>query len=371
MRTPDDVERAAIVELGGKSPRFRLRRFKDVTIDGSARYLIKGLIPAAGLVVVYGAPKSGKSFFAFDMTMAIARGRDYRGRRVKRGPVVYLGLEGAKGWEARFAAYRRGMAESEDPAFYLVTDKADLIADHGTLIDCIKAQIKGGTPAAVVIDTLNRSLNGSESKDDDMSRYIRAADTIRDAFNCAVVVVHHSGIETSRPRGHTSLTGAADTQIKVERDGAGNIIATVEWMKDGPDGGVIASRLESVEIGRDEDGDPVTSCIIVPVEGIASPAMAERKARLPKAATTALRALRKAVSEAGQPAPASNHVPDNVPVVTGDVWREYAYRAGISSSTEPRARQQAFRRGWDYLVGAGLVGAWEPYVWEVHREANR
>ena len=60
-------------------------------------------------------------------------------------------------------------------------------------------------PAAVAIDTLNRSLAGSESSDEDMAAYIRAADAIRDAFNCAVVIVHHCGHEGTRPRGHLSL----------------------------------------------------------------------------------------------------------------------------------------------------------------------
>jgi hypothetical protein len=37
-------------------------------------------------------------------------------------------------------------------------------------------------------------------------------------------------------------------------------------MKDGPEGDMIASRLEQEEVGTDEDGDPITSCVIVPVE---------------------------------------------------------------------------------------------------------
>jgi RecA-family ATPase len=58
---------------------------------------------------------------------------------------------------------------------------------------------------AVVLDTLNRSLNGSENSDEDMGKYIKATAAIREAFNCAVLVVHHCGVNDSRPRGHTSL----------------------------------------------------------------------------------------------------------------------------------------------------------------------
>jgi hypothetical protein len=65
----------------------------------------------------------------------------------------------------------------------------------------------------------------------------------------------------SSTRGHTSLTGAAEAQLAVKRDTAGNVLVTVEWMKDGPEGDVIVSRLEVVEeVGLDGDGDPIASC---------------------------------------------------------------------------------------------------------------
>ena len=71
-----------------------------------------------------------------------------------------------------------------------------------------------------MIDTLNRSLTGSENDPEDMAKYIAAADRIRAAFRCSVLVVHHCGIAGSRPRGHTSLAGADDAQIAIERDEA-------------------------------------------------------------------------------------------------------------------------------------------------------
>ena len=75
-----------------------------------------------------------------------------------------------------------------------------------------------------------------------MSNYVRAADAIRDAFGCAVLIVHHCGINDLRPRGHTSLTGAADAQIAVKRDINGTIGVTVEFLKDGEAGETIASN---------------------------------------------------------------------------------------------------------------------------------
>ena len=192
--------------------------------------------------------------------MHVALGRTYRGRKVRKGTVVYLALEGGNGFRCRVEAWRREhLADYDDKVtFYLLTVPVDLIADYNELIEAIKAQLNGPVDA-VVIDTLNRSLNGSENDSEDMAAYIRAADRIRTTFSCTVAIVHHCGIDGSRPRGHTSLTGAADAQLMVERDAADNITVTVEFMKDGPQGDTIVSRLKIVEVGTDEDGDAITS----------------------------------------------------------------------------------------------------------------
>ena len=174
---------------------FKLTRFRDIAITEGVAYLVKDLIPTMGLVVVWGPPKCGKSFWMFDLSMHIALGREYRGRRVQQGPVVYLALEGGRGFTHRVEAFRRHHSVTDAP-FYLITDRTDLVTDHKQLIDEITVQSKSEdkSPALVVIDTLNRSLVGSENSDKDMAAYIRAADAIREAFECTVAIIHHCGV---------------------------------------------------------------------------------------------------------------------------------------------------------------------------------
>lgn len=261
----DQILRIVSDKTRSEKVRFPLRGMSQIKFNCDSPFLIKRLIPKSGLVVVWGPPKCGKSFWVYDLSMHVALGRDYRGRRVKHGGVVYCAFEGMGGFAARIEAFRRQNADCNQADFNLVTANMDLVKDHKDLIASIRLQ--SADPAMVVLDTLNRSLAGSESKDEDMGAYVKAADAIREAFNCAVVVVHHCGVDGNRPRGHTSLTGAADTQIAVRRDAASNIIATVEWLKDGSgEGDIIASRLESVVLGLDEDGDEITSCVIEPVD---------------------------------------------------------------------------------------------------------
>jgi AAA domain len=142
----------------------------------------------------------------------------------------------------------------------------NLAKDHPALIKAIKERLGDQMPVAVNLDTLNRSIGGSENSDEDMSAYIRAADAIRETFECAIPIVHHCGHEGTRPRGHSSMPGAIDAQIQVSRDPADRIVAEVELSKDGPQGAQIVSSLEIVPVGTDEDGEEITSCVVKPEE---------------------------------------------------------------------------------------------------------
>ena len=189
----DDVTPQRVVEACQPKRRFQPVRFKDIALNTTRAYLVKELIPREGLVVVWGPPKCGKSFFTFDLMLHVALGWRYRGRRVDPGPVVYVACEGERGFGARAEAFREAkLAEGAvDPPFYLLATRLDLVSDSEILALDIKAAMGDGGCAAIVIDTLNRSLAGSESSDEDMSAYVRAADALRERFQCAVIVVHH------------------------------------------------------------------------------------------------------------------------------------------------------------------------------------
>jgi AAA domain len=188
---------------------------------------------------------------------------------VQQGTVIYCAFEGAHGYRKRCEAFRRchGLTD-EDPPIYVVPGRADLIKDHSALIKDMHGQLGASatTVRCVVLDTLNKSLIGSESKDVDMANYIAAAEAIQATFNCVVIIVHHHGIDESRPRGHTSLRGAVAAQIKITRDEQNNIIAEIEDMRDGPDGAQILSRLAVVDVGTDVAGKPLTSAAVEPIE---------------------------------------------------------------------------------------------------------
>lgn len=259
-------------------PPLTLLSWTQIVITDTDEYLIAEIFPASGLIVVYGPPKCGKTFWLFDALMCIALGIPYRERATQAGKVIYCLFEGQRGFAKRKEAYRqyhRLSDDTEEPPFYLLPVKLELVKDHPRLIEAIRLRANGHPPRVIVLDTLNRSFTGSESSDEAMTAYISACDAIREAFGCAVIIVHHSGLAEGRARGHTSLLGSADAQIAVKRDAADNVVATVEFMKDGEDGVEIVSKLLPFDVAVGATGKIVNSCVVVPVDG---PAIApERK----------------------------------------------------------------------------------------------
>jgi hypothetical protein len=352
-QTQSSTGQAAIV--------FPLQAFENIRLDTNRRgYLVKHLLATTGLSVIWGPPKCGKSFWALDLALHIALGRKYRAHTVQQAAVVYVALEGRHGFPARIEAFRRHHGVTEAP-FYLLLTKLDLVKQADRLIADIQAQLGTTQPGVIFIDTLNRSLVGSESKDEDMAAYIAAAGMLEEVFGCLVAIVHHCGIEGSRPRGHSSLTGAVESQLKVERTVTGEVIVTVEWAKDFAEGTEVVSRLEVVELGTDRDGDPITSMIVVPAEG-SSPS-ARKAGKLSVRQRRAKDALAEAVLAHGVDLPSSYRLPSSLKGITSDQWREELYRRKVideQTTKNPRARFGEVR---DQLADKRLIGVRDDWVW--------
>jgi AAA domain len=259
-----------------KKLRFRLVSFHDLRPGPEPLYLVDELIPVAGLVDVWGKAKCYKSFWCLDLMLHVTMGWEYRDRYVRQGAVVYCAFEGAHGYKKRIEALRRHykITDGASVPLHVMPGQANLIAEHAVLIADITAQLGEVRPSAVVLDTLNKSLFGSENKDVDMGAYVRAAEAIRDAFGCVVIIIHHCGYDDTRPRGHSSLPGAVDAQLAVVRTEE-VITVTVEMMRDGPEDIQVVSEVEVIPVGQDQNGKELTSLVVIPSD--ADAASRERK----------------------------------------------------------------------------------------------
>lgn len=208
--------------LRGRSGGTHFQLLSEVEISGlqPAAPLIEGVAFAESLIVLVGRYGTMKTFVLLDLALCIATGNDWHGRRATRGSVVYVCAEGSRGIPNRVAAWRAAR-QYEGPLDIHFLPRSVLMtngAQVGRLITSIRKT--GIQPVAVFLDTLARNMDGDEQKAVDIGAFVRGCDRLREAFGVAVFVAHHTGWVAVRSRGSTSLPGATDTEILLERKDA-------------------------------------------------------------------------------------------------------------------------------------------------------
>lgn len=237
---------------------------------GPLSWLTKGVIPSHAIGSVYGASGTFKSFIVLDGCLHLAHDRQWLGRRTRGGGVAYVAAEGGTGLLARITAWHKHHQLDPRAARFracitpLTLDKA---ADLKRLSDALDAELDHlGSIALIVLDTMSQTMSGDENEARDTAAYLRAiGGWLRDRFRCAILIVHHTGKDAARgPRGSSAIRGNLDFLFEVERtEGAMAATLTVRKQKDGRDGDAFPFALERHVIGRDEDGDDVSSLVAV------------------------------------------------------------------------------------------------------------
>lgn len=340
----------------------------------SPTWLIHNIITSGDKSLVFGPSQSGKSFLATHLALSIARGVDCFDRKVRRGGVVYIAAEGKKGFKKRLAAYRKSF-ELDDNAvlpFLLVPTALDLFNRDGDIVSLLEDlrlvlpfMIAMGVGIdLVVIDTLAAvSPGANENASEDMSRIIQNCEKIQELTHGHVMIVHHKNAAGDRPRGHTSLYAAVDNAIEVFCDEAKDRTAKIAKLKDAEDGTSIGFRLQSVTIGSDDDGQPITSCVVVPAHaGMAR--TSERKLALTPQTKVALTALYSALGDFGEDAPGILQLPYGTRVVQYKRWmHRFAETSFEADDTKPEALKKAMARAGSQLLSRSIIGRNQNYVW--------
>ena len=297
---------------------LRLRRAGELMDAQPPEWLIRDWLPALGLSVIYGPPKSGKTFAALDLAHAIASGRDRwlgdhgleLNPNFRERPVLLLALEAPETLGPRLRAltvrYDGTEAATRERIVWLGREAAGfetITRDLPLLL-----QQEGIRPAAVIVDTYARLmvLNGSEENNTlDQGRAAEVLERLGETLGCAVIVVAHTGKDTERGiRGSNALLAAASTAIEVAPDPERQGVSTlrVSEQRSGPSGQQIAVG-SGCPVAIDADGE-----VLVPVwEALAA---ADNAAITPAAPSTTVEAVREAVRQVAASALRSGSAPE-------------------------------------------------------------
>jgi hypothetical protein len=227
---------------------------------------VQDLFTKGGLVLDFGESGTGKSTFKMDMLLSVAHKLPFRGLETQQGLVVYLAGEGSEGVEHRAMAWRLEHPDVAPGPFAMWRDAVNFrsFESVAALVERIRAAEAHCSHkcAVVAVDTLMRCLFGSDNDPEHMSQFIAACDYIRREIGCAVVIIHHSGKDSTRgARGHSMLRAAVDTEIEVTgRDGVR--FATVTKQRDILTIPPMGFELRALRIGTDARGRPITACVV-------------------------------------------------------------------------------------------------------------
>lgn len=349
-------------EGAGQPSGFQLVRVSDMVFS-EPEFLVDGLLETSALALAFGDPGCGKSFVAIDFACSIATGRDFHGREVIRGPVIYLAGEGHNGLKRRTIAWERHTGQSLDqaPLYFSKVPARFLDATHADAVEAAVDAIAAieGFPVLIVIDTLARSFaGGDENATKDMSEFIAAVDAMKARYpGCTVLIIHHTGhAEKQRARGNLALKGALDTEYRVEKDGE-TVTLTATKMKDAPEPDPMAFLLKSVDIGVTRHGEVFTSAVLEPTD-----APTKRKERIRGQALIALQAFGDALAAHGVTKTGSDF-PTNRQCVSLDQWREACDRHGLTDGESASAARQAFGRAWKSLQEKEVIRVLDGFAW--------
>jgi hypothetical protein len=256
----------ARVEQQRKTPGRRLPLLKLDALQASAesvRWLVKHVVPAESVGIMYGGSGTFKSFIALDFALHVAHGLPWMGRRTRRGAVLYIAAEGGSGlWKRIEAWHAQRHLSWEDAPIFVVPIAVDLVADAWRVVDA--AQMLGVSPACVIVDTLSQTFAGEENSAAEVTAYLREIGLrFRQVWQAAVLLIHHTGHQaTERPRGSSAIRANVDFMLGVSRDGK-EMLATIECQKQ-KDGELFSDATFSLSVARlgvDADGEPVTTLV--------------------------------------------------------------------------------------------------------------
>lgn len=198
-------------------------------------WLVRGVAPQEGIMVIACEPKAGKTWAATEIALSIASGSPAFGEfEVVRGNVAYFYAEdpGAS-VQSRIRALCRGKGMQDIPEGLYTQPQGralDLLDDF-EVVTLLASAMRIPDLKMLVLDPLRDIHSGVEDSSDEMAKVMRRLRALAKLLDCLVVFVHHNnkggGDGTKRfgqrMRGSSAVHGAINAGmylVGTQNDGA-------------------------------------------------------------------------------------------------------------------------------------------------------
>jgi hypothetical protein len=206
------------------------------------RYVVPGLLPMPSLSIVYGTPGSLKTMLLQDLAICVSSGTPWLTSLPHNPeakpypipqpePVLWIDVDnGLDRLERRFAAMGRAYHVKEDaPIAYTSFPSPPFAAGDPKSVQVVLDKVLQDGAKLIVFDNLGTISGGADENSSQMVGVMSGLRQIAELGGCAVVVIHHKSKGTrDRPgdslRGHSSIEGAVDLALLVEREENGDTV---------------------------------------------------------------------------------------------------------------------------------------------------
>lgn len=230
-----------------------IKRFN--TIDGETlmtmplkpiNFIIENLL-SEGLHILAGSPKVGKSWLALWLSVAVAKGQEVWGNKVKEGISLYLCFEDS---QIRIQNRLFDITDEANHKVNFCTENALLGGDlEERIVNFIR---ENPDTVLIIIDTLQmiRPTAKDHNYANDYSD-LRILKDLADKYGIAILLIHHLRKEYdkdpfNRISGTTGIQGAVDSSFILVEEARGSKVATLSCV-----GRDIDYR--EIKLERDED----------------------------------------------------------------------------------------------------------------------
>lgn len=209
-----------------------------------------GILPRAGLALLAGAFKSGKTILALQIALATAQGGQVLGFDTSPGRILLLSGEGGPQLlRERLEKMTQGELSGLDDLllWWPVESRLDLAEEES--LSALAAYCKENEIDLLIIDPLIRFNSLDENSTVEMGKFVRGLADLRQATGAAILLVHHTRKPgkgntggAAEARGSTVLHGEADSLLVLQSRRASNDFTLqfeLRWAEEPP-----ALRLE-------------------------------------------------------------------------------------------------------------------------------